>query len=132
MFSLAPAALAAPSEVNAPVDVSEAPASTGDLPIARECSPIPSLNNSLICVSTGPGIPTTVWFDNRSGSNYGPTQLKVSGLNTGLVRFSAVFTSRPGAINGAEWSGFANDCYYGAVKVPGRDYFHRTAKPACV
>lgn len=86
---------------------------------------------SLLCVSTGPGVPTTVWFDNRSGIDF-PINLGVIGNNFDNAIWGGQVYSRNGTIEGAQWTGFANDCFWGLVWFPDGNWGAQTHAPACV
>lgn len=83
---------------------------------------------SLLCVATGPLEPTTVWVDNRTGYGYW-AQLGVQGSKIG-TRWGGSVYIEPYTIEGAQWTGFPNDCFYGLVY--DGNVIERTHAPACV
>lgn len=85
-----------------------------------------------ICISTGPGVPTTAWLTNNSGLTYFGVVLRIYAADGSFRRDGVPFTSHAhsGSI-GMELHGLADNCYYGSVNLGGPGW-HRTPVPACV
>ncbi|WP_158520018.1 hypothetical protein [Streptomyces ambofaciens] len=96
------------------------------------CATIAQVDRNLrICVKTGPGIPTHVWVDNKSGVTYFGVQLRVVQHNGPIVRVGSPFTLHAHSIGGMEQLGLPNGCYFGQVTLGGTPWYG-TAEPACV
>jgi serine/threonine protein kinase len=87
-------------------------------------------HGSRLCVSTGPRLPTSVWFENRSPISF-PVEIGVRSEDWGL-RWGSRTDSQSGATTGVSWTGFANDCFWGLVYFPDGRWGARTHAHVCV
>ncbi|WP_395571913.1 hypothetical protein [Streptomyces sp. BK79] len=114
------------------VATNPASASTSTAQDETRCATIAQVDQNLrICIKTGPGIPTHVWVDNKSGVTYFGVRLRVTQHNGPNVRVGDAFTLHAHSIGSMEQLGLPNGCYYGSVNLGGTPWYG-TPEPACV
>ncbi|GAA2587574.1 serine/threonine-protein kinase [Actinomadura fulvescens] len=84
-----------------------------------------------LCVSTGVRVPTTVWFENETPLTF-PIRVAVLGTKFDVPLWGRQAISRPRTIEGAQWDGFSNDCFWGLVYFPDGKWGAQTHARVCV
>lgn len=72
-----------------------------------------------------------MWFNNKGGTTFFGTGLRLITAANAVIGESEPFTSHAHSINGMERRGVPNNCYHGMVNVGGNGWY-RTRLAACV